>query len=185
MFLAASENIRDMQDIIIDYITHIAPEALFESLITEFEKAGYSDPFAHRGLHTQQSQIADQIDALIHKRIRVYYTPDRIKALIKRHTSGLAAGIYETVKVQTPTGKTFNQEVFIPRHLIEYAISDYQSIARGGYPTNFVDRVDDIIFTIDQAVGEQNTVVEYGLNVRGYRQKEYKETMMAYGDYAD
>ena len=66
----------EKQDIIIEYIMEYSPEEFFEPMIEEFEKAGYRDPG-----ETGDMDTYDKLSALIEKKLRAYYTPEKIKQL--------------------------------------------------------------------------------------------------------
>ena len=66
----------EQQDVISDYITDYSPEAMYESLITEFEKSGYQDPYEH-----DEKTVYKQLDNLIDSKLREYYTQARINQI--------------------------------------------------------------------------------------------------------
>ncbi len=69
----------EQQDVISDYITDYSPEAMYESLITEFEKSGYQDPYEH-----DEKTVYKQLDNLIDSKLREYYTQERINQIRSR-----------------------------------------------------------------------------------------------------
>jgi len=61
---------------IIDYITDYSPEEWSEALTSEFENAGYQDPG-----ETGEMDVYKQLDDLIRRKLKEYYTPEKIKQL--------------------------------------------------------------------------------------------------------
>ena len=61
---------------IIDYITDYSPEEWSEALTSEFENAGYQDPG-----ETGEMDVYNQLDNLIRRKLKSYYTPEKIKQL--------------------------------------------------------------------------------------------------------
>ena len=71
-----SASIVDKQAMIRDFITDWDPETLFEELITEWEKAGHKDPYEFN-----ETDVIEQLDKLIERKLKEYYTPSKIKEL--------------------------------------------------------------------------------------------------------
>lgn len=64
---------------IIDYITDYSPEEWGEALTSAFENMGYEDPG-----ETGEMDVYNELDNLIRRKLKKYYTPDKIKQLRSR-----------------------------------------------------------------------------------------------------